>query len=181
MIYIALLRGINVGGNNKVNMQELARMFETVGMTNVSTYINSGNVLFQHAPAAELKIANVLEEAILKTFGFPVSVVVVSKPSLLAIAEELPDEWVNDATMKCDVMFLWDEVNKPEVIDQLTLKPDIDKVRYVHGALLWAAERRNVTRSGMMKIAGTPLYKKMTIRNSNTLRKLVTLVTAIDD
>jgi len=181
MIYVALLRGINVGGSNKVNMQELVRMFESVGMTNVSTYINSGNVLFQHEPMAEPEIAEVLEKAILKTFGFPVNVVVVSKLNLLAIAKELPSEWVNDETMKCDVMFLWDEVNSPGIMDQLLLKPDIDKVKYVHGALLWAAERKDVTRSGMMKIAGTPLYKKMTIRNSNTLRKLVALVSSVDD
>ncbi len=45
-LYIALLRGINVGGNNKINMAELKRMFETIGMSQVRTYINSGNILF---------------------------------------------------------------------------------------------------------------------------------------
>lgn len=181
MIYVALLRGINVGGNNKVSMQELRHMFESIGMSHVSTYINSGNVIFHHGAMSEPELAGKLEKEIHKVFGFPVNVLVVSKPSLLAIAKELPDEWVNDDSMKCDVLFLWHGVNTPEIMDQLTLKPEIDHVKYVHGALLWAAERKNVTKSGMMKIAGTPLYKQMTVRNCNTLRKLVTLVNTAEE
>lgn len=181
MIYVALLRGINVGGNNKVSMQELKLVFESVGMLDVSTYINSGNVLFRSDIADQLELASLLEAAIENKFGFRVNVVVVSKPDLFAIAKELPDSWVNDDTMKCDVMFLWHDVNSPEIMQQVTLKPDIDRVKYVHGALLWSVDRKLVTRSGLMKVATSPLYKQMTIRNSNTLRKLVALVAERND
>lgn len=61
---------------------------------------------------------------------------------------------------------------------QLRHKPEIEDVRYVPGALLWRVDASNVTRSGMMKLAGTPLYKKMTIRNCNTARKLLELMEA---
>lgn len=74
--------------------------------------------------------------------------------------------------MKCDVMFLWDKYNNKSVIEQLTIKPEIDEVKYVHGALVWKVDRKNVTKSGMMKIVGTDLYRNMTVRNCNTVRKI---------
>jgi uncharacterized protein (DUF1697 family) len=89
---------------------------------------------------------------------------------------ELPETWANDKTAKCDVMFLGDNVDREEVLDQLTIKPGIDDVRYVPGALLWRVERASVTRSGMLKLVGTELYAQMTVRNCNTLRKLGALV-----
>ncbi len=176
MKYVALLRGINVGGNNKVSMQELRQVFEQAGMSNVSTYINSGNVLFESSTSPKAALAQTLEIAIKAKFGFVVKVLVYSGAELLAIAKQLPDIWTNDDSMKCDVMFLWEEVDNPEVLEQLAIKPDIDTVKYVPGALLWSADRKQLTRSGMMKLAGTDLYKQMTIRNCNTLRKLAHLI-----
>ncbi len=94
------------------------------------------------------------------------------------VVDALDPDWVDDNTMKCDVMFLSDEVDHPEVLDGLTIKPGLDEVRYVRGALVWKVNRGDVTKSGMMKLAGTPLYKQMTIRNCNTTRKLLALMEA---
>ena len=73
MRYIALLRGVNVGGNNKVPMGELKACFEKAGFLNVSTYINSGNVLFDADETDIIKLICMCEELLLKQFGFPVS------------------------------------------------------------------------------------------------------------
>lgn len=54
MIYIALLRGINVGGKNKIDMKLLTQSFEQVGMNNVVTYINTGNIIFSHKGKTKL-------------------------------------------------------------------------------------------------------------------------------
>jgi uncharacterized protein (DUF1697 family) len=70
------------------------------------------------------------------------------------------------------VIFLGEEVDAPEVLEQLVIKPDIDEVRYVPGAVLWRVERSKVTRSGLMRLVGTELYAQTTVRNCNTLRKL---------
>jgi hypothetical protein len=67
-------------------------------------------------------------------------------------------------------------VDRPSVIKQLTVKPDLDDVRYASGAVMWRVDRKNVTRSGMIKLVGTSLYKQMTIRNCNTTRKLLELM-----
>ena len=178
MVYVALLRGINVGGKNKVEMKRLKAAFEEAGLESVRTYINSGNVIFETKIRGKARLVTLIEKKISETFGFQINVVVRDLKSMRAIVKAMPKTWVNDKTMKCDVMFLWDEVNRPSVMKQLRHKPEIEDVRYVPGALLWRVDAKNVTRSGMMKLAGTPLYKKMTIRNCNTARKLLELMEA---
>lgn len=173
MVYVALLRGINVGGNNKIAMQQLRVAFEQVGMQSVTTYINSGNVIFVDTSHQPKELVKKLEAIIEKTFGFAIKVLVRDINNIQAIVNALPELWKNDSTMKCDVMFLWEAVANPTVIKQLTIKPEIDNVRYVAGALIWGVDRKNVTRSGIMKLVGTDLYRHMTIRNCNTARKLL--------
>lgn len=181
MTYVALLRGINVGGNSKVEMKRLKAVFEQAGMTDVKTYINSGNIIFKAVLKDRKKIVATIEKGIEQEFGFFVPTVIRTKEEIAAVNKALPKDWKNDQTMKCDVMFLWDEIDSPKVLEQLELKPDIDDdVKYVPGAILWRLDRDQVTRSGMMKLAGTKLYKQMTIRNCNTVRKLVELMEAVD-
>lgn len=172
MIYVALLRGINVGGNRKVDMAELKAVFEDSGMTQVATYINSGNVIFVSKNTSSSILANTLGEAIETKFGFPVDTLVKSREEIRVILKALPQSLTNDATMKADVMFLWPSVDDKSVLDQLKIKPDLDQVIYVKGAVIWSAKRDDVGKSGMLKIIGTPLYAQMTIRNCNTARKL---------
>lgn len=175
MKYVALLRAINVGGNSKVNMQELKQLFEQAGMRDVRTYINSGNVIFT-SDLAKDKLAQVIGQALKKAYSWEIPVILVDEATIHALVKALPDTWVNDATMKCDIMFLNDSANKPEVLNELKIKPDIDNVIYAPGAVLWSVDRQFVTRSGLLKIIGTDLYKQMTIRNCNTLRKLAVLL-----
>lgn len=176
MIYVALLRGINVGGNNKVEMPRLKVVFEQTGMQSVVTYINSGNVVFQDAAHTPAELMKLLETAIEKEFGFAVKVLLRSEKQIEDIVHTLPDSWVNDATAKCDVMFLWEHVAGEKVLEQLVIKPEIDEVKYAGDAILWRADKKHVTRSGLMKVAGTDLYKHMTIRNCNTVRKILHLM-----
>jgi uncharacterized protein (DUF1697 family) len=176
MIYVALLRGINVGGKNKVDMAELKAVFEQAGMTRVKTYINSGNVIFSSRARNRTNLAARLEKGIAEHFGFEIKVLVRNLDDMRASVGTLPAKWVNDDSMKCDVMFLWDEVDAPDLLDEVVIKPDLDDVRRVPGALLWAVDRDKVTKSGMPRLVGTPLYKKMTIRNCTTARKLLELM-----
>lgn len=178
MVYVALLRGINVGGKNKVDMKQLKVVFEEAGMTSVRTYINSGNVIFSSNIRSRAKLTSLLEGAISESFGFHIPVLVRDLKNIKTVLKALPDTWVNDAAMKCDVMFLWDDVAKPSVVEELPVRPDIEEVKYVAGALLWRVDRKGATRSGQMKVVGTPLYKRMTIRNCNTARKLLELMEA---
>lgn len=179
MIYIALLRGINVGGNNKIDMKTLKQVFEQAGLESVKTYINSGNILFKSDNSSKEELAVITEEAIFKHFGLSIKVLIYSAEEFNLIAKALPKNWMNDKVMKSDVLFLWEEVNEEKVLDRLFLKPEIDQVKYVPGAVLWSVDRGNVTKSGMVKIVGTDIYRKVTIRNVNTVRKLVSLIESL--
>lgn len=176
MIYVALLRGINVGGNNKVDMKQLKESFEQAGMNNVVTYINTGNVIFEQDGLSQHELVHLLEQAIANDFRLQIKVVIRSIEQYAAMMKDIPDLWTNDAFMKCDVMFLWEEVDHEATLEQLTIKPEIDTVRYVKGAIVWSIAKENVTKSGLSKIIGTELYKKMTIRNINTTRKIYELM-----
>ncbi|RLQ91482.1 DUF1697 domain-containing protein [Planomicrobium sp. Y74] len=176
MIYVALLRGINVGGNNKVDMKELKKVFEEAGMSSVKTYINSGNIVFEDSLHEKEELPAILEAAILAHFNLSIKVLVYSFDEFQRVAASIPDNWTNDQDMKSDVWFLWPEADDEAVLEKLTIKPEIDRVNYVPGAVLWSVDKEYVTKSGMQKVIGTKLYKLVTIRNVNTVRKLLGLM-----
>lgn len=173
MVYVALLRGINVGGNRKVEMPKLKRVFEKLGFSDVKTYINSGNVMF--ASASKPSVQDI-EAAIEKDFGFAVPVVLRSLSEIENLVKGIPESWVNDEHMKCDVMFLWPAVDSPEIMKQIPYKAEIEDVLYLPGAVIWRVDRDKVNRGAVLKIVGTDAYKQMTVRNPNTVRKLLELM-----
>jgi uncharacterized protein (DUF1697 family) len=161
-------------------MRRLKATFDEAGMTNVATYINSGNVVFTDRRKAP-KITEVLERSIANEFGFEIKVLVRDLPAIRQVMKALPDWWTNDAGMRCDVMFLWEKHDREAVLEELPIKPEIEDVKYVAGAVLWRIDRENVMKSRMYKVVGTDLYQGMTIRNCNTVRKLSEMMEAVDE
>lgn len=178
MVHVALLRGINVGGKNKVDMKLLKEVFEQAGMNDVETYINTGNIIFMRDGLSKSELSHMLEQAIHKAFGLEIKVIVRSLDDIQIIIDAIPNTWKNDNEMKSDVMFLWDEIDDESVLENLVIKPEIDTVKYVSGAILWSVEKKNVTKSGMSKIIGTKIYKQVSVRNVNTTRKIYELMQA---
>ncbi|PJZ84395.1 DUF1697 domain-containing protein [Leptospira harrisiae] len=171
MKYIALLRGINVGGNRKVEMKKLRNLFESLGFTNVSTYINSGNIIFE----SNLDAKNVLikiQKSFEKTFDFEIPTLVKTEKEMIKIVSAIPEEWQNDPTQKTDVAYLFPEADSKKIIEELPLKIEFLEIRYVKGALFWNIKRENVNKSQLAKLISHKLYKSMTIRNVNTARFL---------
>ncbi len=175
MVYVALLRGINVGGKTKVEMPRLKKLFEELGCENVSTYINSGNVIFKDERPAN-KLVSLIEEAIGKTFGLNIRVILRDLQNISKLCREIPESWTNDKDQKTDVLFLWNEINNPDIINKVVINPAIENARYIDGALVWNIGRENVTRGGGVKLIKTDFYKHMTARNINTVRKLYGLM-----
>lgn len=171
--YIALLRGINVGGKAKVEMAQLKTVFESLGYTNVRTYINSGNVIFKSQDINSLEnIREEIEKALQKKFHFPVRTLLRDAQQITNLVKKIPSEWKNDSTHKTDVLFLWDDYSNKNSLDLLKINPNIDFVKYIDGSIIWHIERSNYNKSGMRTFIGTTLYKNMTARNVNTVRKL---------
>ncbi|MCM3749493.1 DUF1697 domain-containing protein [Paenibacillus pasadenensis] len=181
MIYAALLRGINVGGNNKIDMKQLKTTFEGIGLQKVKTYINSGNIVFTDDSHSAQELPGLLEQAIAADFGLTIPVMIRSLEDLQPIMDRLPDDWTNDSAMRSDVLYLWDDVDDEKVLEQLPAKEGIDRILYVKGAVLWSFDRDLAGKSGMHKIIGTKLYRRMTVRNVNTARKIYELMLALQD
>jgi uncharacterized protein (DUF1697 family) len=181
MTYVALLRGINVGGNRTVDMRRLKAAFEGAGMAEVRTYINSGNVIFSaleaagEAAADREALTGRLGACIVEEFGFEVDLILRTAAEVATIAAAIPADWANDDTQRCDVFYLWPDVDRPNIVDELGARPGIDELRYVPGAVIRWVARENVTRSGVSRILGGPLIRRITIRNCNTARKLAAL------
>ncbi len=87
-IYIAMLRGINVGGQKIVKMEKLRASFEKLGFRRVRTYVQSGNVIFEAAKASSNRLSKIIEEKILSDFGFSVPVVLRTSDEMKKIVND---------------------------------------------------------------------------------------------
>ena len=179
MKYVALLRGVNVGGNHRVPKAEFRAVLESLGFQDVVIYINSGNAVFssdREPTAREVRAA--LEER----FIFDIPTLILPGEKVRAIAAAIPPDWTNDAPkpdksgQKSDVLYLFDEVNTPDVLDRLGYRPDVETMIYVDGAVLANISRANQSKYSLLRIVGAPLYRQMTIRNIATAKKLAELV-----
>lgn len=171
MKYIALLRGINVGNNNRIEMKSLKALFELLGCTVVSTYINSGNVLFE-SELGLAEISEAIESNIEKEFGFAVRTLVKTHQAMKTIADAIPIDWENNLSYKTDVAYLFPEIDSKNIIDELPIKKEYLEIIYIDGALVWNVSRENYNKSQLNKLIGHKLYKLMTVRNVNTARRL---------
>ena len=172
MKHVALLRGINVGGKNKVDMAALRAAFEAAGLRDVVTYLNTGNVVFSGKASVRT-----LESIVSEAAGFEVAVLVRSGPELAAVVAAIPPAWVASKDERCEVLFLGPKDDDPGVVDQLAHNPDVEELAYVPGAVLWHLDRTRYTKSRMTKMIGTDLYRRMSMRSAGTVRKLADLAT----
>jgi uncharacterized protein (DUF1697 family) len=175
MTYVALLRGINVGGNNLIAMSRLKETFERLKLKRVRTYINSGNVVFTTNRSSRARLTKDIEGAILDHFGVEVAVQLRTGDELRTLVGAIPDGWANDTATKCDVYFLWPAIDRRAVITEVPHDPEIEELRYLPGALVRRVDRKHQAKSPMTKIVGTSVYRQMTARNINTVRKLAEL------
>jgi uncharacterized protein (DUF1697 family) len=177
MIYAAFLRGVNVGGKSIVSMAAIKNALVALGLSDVRTYINSGNVIFSTRVSDAQRLTARIEKALEQHTGMAIKLLVMDHITLKQIVAAIPDGWVDDKTMRTYVLLLWNELDDRTILDRLPIKPGIDELMYTPGAVVWRVDRENVGRSRMNRIAGTPMYKKITIRSANTMRKLNELTT----
>lgn len=174
MTFVLLLRGINVGTSVKISMKDLVSWLQEMGLERVSTYLNSGNALFDSELAAaflERQIAEVVE----RKCGQSVPVLVKSADDMIQIAASIPPEWQNDQSQQTYVAYLFEEFAYEGLISELPVKKEFLQMHYCNQALVWNIKRENYNKSQITKIASHPAYGFMTTRNSNTARKLAEL------
>lgn len=174
--YVALLRGINVGGRNKMAMADLRAAFEAHGFAEVTTYIQSGNVLFDSdAPASTLE--NGIEGLLERRFGVPLVVLVRSHRQLRAVVERAPDGFGQAPdTYHSDVVFLKSPLTAGKAMRVFELRDGVDQAWPSRGVIYFARLSERRTASRMSRIVGTPEYRSMTIRSWSTTTRLLALL-----
>ena len=178
MKYVALLRGINVGKGARVPMKTLKALFEGLGLSDVATYLNSGNAVFG-SPLSALDLTRLLEDELKRAFGERIPTLVKTSAEVIAIAESIPIEWVSGESEQTYVAYLFSDVDEPGLVSELPVKMEFLTIFYTPGAIVWNIKRENYNRSHITKIAGHSSYARMTTRNVNTARKLAALCAEI--
>jgi uncharacterized protein (DUF1697 family) len=171
MKFIALMRGINVGGNRKIEMKRLKALVESLGYKKVSTYINSGNVLFESIKK-QAEIKKEIETALKKELEFEIATIIKTEREMKIIADSIPKQWQNNPIQRTDVAFLFPEIDSKKILAELPVKRGYIDIRYTKGAIFWNINRENLNKSQLNRLVGHKLYKLMTIRNVNTARVL---------
>jgi uncharacterized protein (DUF1697 family) len=172
--YVALLRGINVGQGARVPMKTLKALLEGLGLSDVVTYLNSGNVIFDSALGAS-DLTRLLEEELERAFGVRIPTLVKTSKEVTAIAESIPSEWRSDKGEQTYVAYLFGDVDEPGLSSELPVKKQFLSMLYTPGAIVWNIKRENYSRSQITRIVGHTSYARMTTRNVNTARKLAAL------
>jgi uncharacterized protein (DUF1697 family) len=175
--YVALLRGINVGGNHMVPMAALKSCFEAQRLRDVATYIQSGNVVFTAAPDQADALTPRIERALQKTFAFPIPVVIRSADDMRRIVGAAPNEFGSrPETYRYDVIFLKAPLTTDEAMPSVSLKAEVDQVWAGQDVLYFSRLVARAPESQLTRLLGKPVYRSMTIRNWNTTTKLAGLV-----
>jgi uncharacterized protein (DUF1697 family) len=174
--YVALLRGINVGGKNPVPMAALREAFEAGGYDDVTTYIQSGNVLFSTDRAAK-GLEDHVESLIEARFGIPILVVIRSERQLRSVITSAPDGFGTEPTKyHSDAVFLKAPLTAAKAMRVVQEREGVDRAWPGTGVIYFQRLSARRTTSKMSKIVGTEEYRSMTIRNWNTTTKLLALL-----
>lgn len=179
MIYIALLRGINVGGHNKIKMADLKHLFETIGLESVKTYIQSGNVLFKSEAEGEV-LSKHIEQEIRTAFGLSVPVILRTAKELEQIIRYCPfsvDKLSEGESVH--ISFLA-ELPSKEGIDHLhKFKSEIEEYK-IDGKEIYLFFRQSI-RNSKLAVHIQKIGVPVTVRNWKTISKLGNMVKTIEE
>ena len=180
--YVILLRGINVGGKNKVPMASLKKCLEDLGFSNVATYIASGNVLLS-SDKSPTEIQAQIEKALPASFKLHselIKVLVLTRDQLQAVVANKPAGFGDQPdTYHSDAIFLMG-IDAAEAITAFNPREGVDEVWPGDGVIYSQRLSAQRTKSRLNKIMAAPVYKSMTIRNWNTTTKLLELLSKAD-
>jgi uncharacterized protein (DUF1697 family) len=177
--YAALLRGINVGGNNLIKMAELKLCFEAGGFGDVATYIQSGNVLFEAGEESPASLAARIEAALLARFAYQARIVLRSHAQMRAIVADAPPGFgVQPELYRYDVLFLREPLTAAEAMKELRAREGVDQAFAGDGVCYFSRLASRAAQSYLSRVVALPIYQSMTIRNWNTTTRLQALMDA---
>jgi uncharacterized protein (DUF1697 family) len=175
--YVALLRGINVGGKNLIKMPALKAAFEAEGFDDVATYIQSGNVLFASSETKPAVLTDRIETMLAEAFDYVPTVVVRSRKQMRAIVDGAPKGFGGrPAEYRYDVIFLKEPLTAKKAMGEVPTNPAVDTAHAGTGVLYFSRLIAKATASRLNRIVASSIYSSVTIRNWNTTTKLLALM-----
>lgn len=175
--YLALLRGINVGGNNIIKMADLKACFEADGFSDIATYIQSGNVLLRANENDKTKLTAQIEKMLSARFNYSARLVLITHQQLKQAVEDAPAGFGENADLyRYDVIFLKEPLTASEAIKDIAVRPGVDAASAGEAVLYFSRLISRATQSYLSKIITLPIYQKVTIRNWNTTTKLLAMM-----
>jgi len=179
MEYVALLRGINVGGNNKVVMSELREQIAAEGFTNVRTYINSGNLLFEAGPDTPREdVAQAIEDVLARHYDFPIRLALLTAQEYLAQLEELPDWWHGEDARR-DALFYTRGLDRSHVRERIeAMELGDEAVYFGEHAVFWGKfdEKSFLKTAYHKRLLREDFYRQVTIRSGSTVEKIAAML-----
>jgi len=178
-VWIALLRGVNVGGNNKLPMKQLAALLETLGLSDIKTYIQSGNAVFRGPKGPPAALAQVIASAIEETFDFRPQVIVMSKDDLAkAVAANPFPEGDNEDGRSLHLFFLGQTPKKIDATALDAVKHPTERWK-ANGPFFYFHAPEGFGTSKLATKAEKCLGVPATARNWRTVRELLKLAESI--
>ncbi len=169
--YVAFLRGINISGKNKIEMAKLKAEFEAAGFAEVSTYLNSGNVIFS---CSKNEPKNIIEDLIKEKFGLEIPSFVIEMDALKEILENAPEWWNSGDKEKYDNLIFILSGDTAEEICQLVGEPsgELEQIQIYKNVICWTFDRAKYQKCNWWKnTAMKEVAERLTIRTANTVRK----------
>ena len=179
MEYVALLRGINVGGNNKVVMSELRAQIAAAGFGHVRTYINSGNLLFEAEDQASREdVAQTVEDILARHYDFPIRLALLTAQDYLAQLDELPDWWHGEVARR-DALFYTRGLDRDHVRERIeAMELGDEAVHFGEHAVFWGKfdEKSFLKTAYHKRLLREDFYRQVTIRSGSTVEKIAAML-----
>ena len=171
--FLALLRGINVGGHNIIAKDDLRACFQDLGFGGVRTYIQSGNIVFRADGTSVDDLIATIEQRLSERFAYDAQVVVLSYRDYQTVLRAAPDGWGIDERQKHNACFTLPCLDPAGVIAQLPAPTDsLETVTLGPRVLFWSIPKQQPSRTTYAKLPAARVYRQLTIRNHNTVFKL---------
>lgn len=176
--YIALLRGINVAGKNKIVMSELKKDMSELGFSNVLTYLNSGNIVFSSDTDDKVTLADRIKLMVERKYGLDIPVHVLLQDELKDILANVPDWWgTKDKEIYDNLIFIISPLTFEKFYEEIgNPKQEYEQVYNYQNAVFWSFIRKDYRKTNWWsKTANLDLKDSITIRTANTVRKIAEL------
>lgn len=176
MKYIALLRGINISGKNKISMSELKKVLEENRYKNVITYLNSGNVIFESNTDNKENMMQDIYKIVKNKFNLEIPIFIISQLELEDILNNNPEWWgTENKEIYDNLIFIIPPTKYEEVYTAIgNPREEIEKIKEYNNYVFWSYDLKNYRKSNWWnKTASTNIKDRITIRPANTMKRIL--------